>query len=316
MKRIREIKYNSSLDNTAQPAMFYNAEAGTVAPLLVGLHTWGGDYTQNCEPYTRWCMQNKWNFIHPHFRGPNRTPEAMGSELVVQDIADAVKYALNNGKIDEQRIYLIGGSGGGYAALLMAGRHPEIWAGVSAWCSITDIKAWHAESRLRQSGYDMDIEKSCGGDPAADKRAGAEAVKRSACAYLSKARTVNLDINAGIHDGHTGSVPVSHSLLAFNLAAMPEDAISRADINYIVNNQAIPERFGIPAEDPLYGKNKVLFRKTSGNARITIFDGSHDLIPAPGLTWLESRRKGKPPVWNITGGNIPASDCGGWQIQK
>lgn len=304
MRIIREIKYHSSVDNTMQLAISYQAETETPAPLLVGLHTWGGDYTQNCESYARWCIQNGWNFIHPHFRGPNRTPQAMGSELAVQDIVDAVKYARENGKIDEQRIYLIGGSGGGYAALLMAGRHPEIWAGVSAWCPISDIKAWYAECKSRQSEYAEDIEKSCGGNPAIDRNAECEAVKRSACTYLSKARTVNLDINAGIHDGHTGSVPVSHSLLAFNLAAMPEDAISRADIDYIVNNRAIPERFGIPAEDPLYGKNKVLFRKTSGNARITIFEGGHDLIPVSGLAWLESQRKDELPVWNINGVHI------------
>jgi len=61
---------------------------------------------------------------------------------------------------------LIGGYGGGYAALLMAGRHPEIWAGVSAWCPISDIEAWYAESKTSQSGYAENIEKSCSGNPA------------------------------------------------------------------------------------------------------------------------------------------------------
>lgn len=301
---MREIKYHSSIDNTMQPAISYNAETDAPAPLLVGLHTWGGDYTQNCEAYAGWCLKNGWNFIHPDFRGPNKSPQAMGSELAVQDIIDAVKYAQKNSKIDEQRIYLIGGSGGGYAALLMAGLHPEIWAGVSAWCPIFDIKAWHAESRIRSGGYDKDIETSCGGNPATEKNAGAEAVKRSACTYLSKATTVNLDINAGIHDGHTGSVPVSHSLLAFNLVARPEDIISQADIDYIIKNQAIPEHLGVPDEDPLYGTNKVLFRKTSGNTRITLFEGGHDLIAAAGMAWLESRRKGERPGWNIIGVDI------------
>ena len=30
-----------------------------------------------------------------------------------------------------------------------------------------------------------------------------------------------LDINTGIHDGHTGSVPVSHAVRGFNAAAGP-----------------------------------------------------------------------------------------------
>lgn len=316
MRKIKEIKYYSSADGSMQPAMFYHAGTNEPTPLLVGLHSWCSDYSKNCKDYVEWCGRNGWHFIHPDFRGPNCTPQSTGSELAVQDIVCAVKYAQENTGIDNNRIYLIGGSGGGYAALLMAGRHPEIWAGVSAWCPITNLKAWHIESKIRQTGYDKDIEKSCGGDPAVDKEADAEAVKRSACTYLTEARTVHLDISAGIHDGHSGSVPVSHSLLAFNLAAMTKDIISQADIDYIVKYQAIPEHFGVPVEDSLYGKNKVLFRKISGNTRITIFEGSHDLIPDPGLAWLADQRKGALPVWNITGAGFSTSGQGSRQISK
>ena len=132
-KEVQEIKYPSKADNTRQPALFY-APAGRAKPrpLLVGLHSWSGDYRQNNSPYGKWCIEQKWNFIHPNFRGPNRRPEATGSELVVADILSAVEFAKKNGAVDETRIYLVGASGGGYAALLLAGRAPEIWAGVSA----------------------------------------------------------------------------------------------------------------------------------------------------------------------------------------
>ena len=94
-KEIREIKYPSKADDSKQPALFYApAVQGEPRPLLVGLHSWSSDYKQAMSvPYAKWCIEKKWNFIHPNFRGPNRRPEATGSELVVADILSAVDYA-------------------------------------------------------------------------------------------------------------------------------------------------------------------------------------------------------------------------------
>ncbi len=113
--------------------MFYAPGSETAVPLIVALHTWSGDYKQGYHgAIEKWCIANGWAYIHPNFRGPNNRPEATGSELVVKDIVSAVEYVKGVTKIDESAIYLVGASGGGYTSLLMAGRHPEIWAGVSA----------------------------------------------------------------------------------------------------------------------------------------------------------------------------------------
>ena len=85
----------------------------------------------------------------PNFRGRNRRPEATGSELAVEDIVSAVDYGKRTTRIDENRIYLVGTSGGGYSCLLMAGRHPRLWAGVSAWVPIYDLEAWYYETKER-----------------------------------------------------------------------------------------------------------------------------------------------------------------------
>ena len=45
--------------------------------------------------------------------------------------------------MDDKRIYLVGISGGGQMALIMAGRAPNVWAGVSAWVPIADLAEWH-----------------------------------------------------------------------------------------------------------------------------------------------------------------------------
>ncbi|MHC4482805.1 MAG: alpha/beta hydrolase family protein, partial [Planctomycetota bacterium] len=114
-KKVREIRYISAADSTLQPALFYAPKTrAKAAPLLVALHTWSGNYTQKMSiPYAEWCIKKGWFFIHPHFRGPNWTKEATGSELVVADIISAVDYAKRHADVDSSRIYLVGASGGG-----------------------------------------------------------------------------------------------------------------------------------------------------------------------------------------------------------
>lgn len=291
-EEVQKIKYRSAADNTDQPALYYAPKIQDPVPLLVGLHTWSDDYTQTMSvPYAQWCIEHHWVFIHPSFRGPNIKPTACGSELVVKDILSAVEYAKKNAKIDEKRIYLVGASGGGYASLLMAGRAPEVWAGVSAWVPIIDLKAWHAESKTRKSNYFKNVEASCGGDPETDPKAAEEAQKRSASTYLAAAKNLPLDINAGIHDGHSGSVPISHSLRAFNLLAAEKDRISDEQIQFFVEKEKVPAGLEFKGSDALYGKKKVLFRRESGNARVTIFEGGHEPIFEAALPWLSQQKK-------------------------
>jgi hypothetical protein len=118
---------------------------------------------------------------------------------------------------------------------------------------------------------------------------------------LQNATEIPLDINTGINDGHKGSVPVSQSLKAFNALARIEDRLSDADITFITDNAQIPDNLKMSVNDQLYSNSKrpVLFRRVSGNARITVFDGGHDIIREAGLAWLEKQRKGTAPEWNI-----------------
>ena len=293
---VSEIKYPSSADSSDQPAMFYAPESKTPVPLLVGLHTWSANFKQvggRC-PYGLWCIKNDWAFIGPDFRGPNRRPEACGSQMAIDAIVSAVKYARKVATIDSNRIYLVGVSGGGHMAMLMAGRKPEIWAGVSAWAGISDLKAWHAECRKAKRRYANDIEKSCGGPPGASDKVDLEYKNRSPLTWLAEARKagVNLDINTGIHDGHRGSVPVSHTLRAFNAAAAPTDRISDADIAHMVAKAEVPTHLRKKLSDRTYGPKIPLLRKTSGSVRVTIFKGGHEIVPTAALTWL-SRQKRK-----------------------
>ncbi|MBO5959154.1 MAG: prolyl oligopeptidase family serine peptidase, partial [Lentisphaeria bacterium] len=175
-----EITYPCKFDSTLQPAIFQAAVSPEPRPLVVALHTWSFDHTQFNEAYGKLCRKYDFHLIHPKFRGPNWQRNACGSDLVVSDLEDAVAYMKKTVNVDEKRIYLVGGSGGGHCSLLMAGRRPDLWTAVSAWCPISDIAAWHKECKGGPCfRYAEHIESACGGDPATDEAAALDAKKRS-----------------------------------------------------------------------------------------------------------------------------------------
>jgi dienelactone hydrolase len=297
------VNYPTSIDNSQQPMLQFTAKGKEQRPLLVALHTWGGNHKQagGETVYARWCIENNWHFIHPEFRGPNNRPQACGSEMMVQDILDAVQYMKENHAVDNKRIYLIGVSGGGYASLLMAGRAPEVWAGVSSWAPITDIRTWWEQKNKQKSKYAKDIEKVIGGQPNTDKNAAKECIQRSALTYLHNAKKLNIDINAGISDGHRGgSVPFTHTLYAFNKLVPKKERLAQDLIERFYAAQQLPTELKQAKVDPLYGKKQPIYRKVHGNTRVTIFNGRHEIIHEAALNWLSHQRKGNPAVWAIS----------------
>jgi pimeloyl-ACP methyl ester carboxylesterase len=238
-------------------------------------------------PYAEWCIDNQWAFIHPDFRGPNTHPLATGSDYAIRDIIDAVDYASAVCEIDKRRIYMIGVSGGGYMALLMAANVPDLWAGVSAWVPIADLKAWYFESLDRKNRYAVDIENSVGGVPGSSALIDSMCAQRSPLTFLHPRLGVKLDINAGIHDGHEGSVPVSHAMRAFNAVALPCHRFLEQEIADIVRQESIPPHlYDSELNDPDYGNKKVFLRRHSNHSRLTLFDGGHEIVFKAGLRWL------------------------------
>lgn len=290
----------SSRDGTMQKVLFYVPPQATLegksapVPLLVALHTWSGGYEQG-PGYLPYAKQRRWVLIAPDFRGRNDRPEACASDLAVQDVLDAVAYARKNARVDPSRIYVVGSSGGGHMALMMAARAPQLWAGVSAWVPIADLATWHAENVLSKRGYAKMMEKVCGGPPGRPET-DAQYRARSPLFILPAAKGVALDINAGIHDGHTGSVPISHSLRAFNVLAEAnghaEKRLSEEEIAFMTAQEKVaPSLAGQCEKDP-ERKMPVLFRRAAGPVRVTIFEGGHDQEIAAALDWLARQRKG------------------------
>jgi dipeptidyl aminopeptidase/acylaminoacyl peptidase len=287
-------------DGAKQPAMWFAPPGEGKKPLLVGLHTWSSHYASagGDAVYAEWCIARDWAFIHPHFRGPNNTPDALGSDRAVQDVIESVEWAKKQTGVDESRIYLIGVSGGGHMAMQMAARHPETWAGVSAWCGISDVAQWYSEhvKNGKPDRYASNIEAALGHAPAKDDP---EAWKRSPASALKAATIVPLDINHGVHDGRKGSVPFIHSLQAFNAVVPREKQIPEEVIRSFYETQRLPGGWPAPDADPSYGKWKPVFRKSHVNTRVTIFEGGHEIVHQAALNWLAQQRQGQHAVWDV-----------------
>ena len=302
-RKVKEVYYKSVADNSTQPSLVYAPKnVDGKQPLLVALHSWSSDFLQEGgQPlFGDWCIQNEWFMIHPNFRGKNKTPKALGSDLAVADIVSAVEFMKSNYPVDGNRIYLVGTSGGGHMSLLMAGRHPEIWAGVSAWCGITDIYAWwEQKSAVGPERYAKEIEKAVGGKPDTDPEAAKQCRYRSPLTYLPKAGSVNLDINQGIDDGRKGSVPFTHALYAYNKVVAGTDALSQEDIDTLWETRKVPEHLQKKIKEPVYGRKYPIFRKSTDTCRVTLFKGQHEIIHEAALNWLRLQKKGTPAVWNV-----------------
>jgi dipeptidyl aminopeptidase/acylaminoacyl peptidase len=295
----RKVLIRSTIDDTEQPC-YVTAPGGLTAahepaPLLVSLHSWSGDVQQRnagLQQLEDLAVQRGWVHLFPHFRGANQHPDACGSEKAQQDILDAIAWAQNEYPVDRRRIYLTGSSGGGHMTLLMAGRHPDVWAAASAWVGISDLAAWHASHA--DARYGAMLRACCGGAPGDGPEVDQQYRVRSPLTHLHRAARVPLDIAAGIHDGHSGSVPIRHSLDAFNCLAraLDAEAVSEQEIQQLSRRQG---RLDDPQPsdriaDPVLGRG-IHLRRRAGPARVTIFEGGHESVPAAAIAWLEQHRK-------------------------
>ena len=143
----------------------------------------------------------------------------------------------------------------------------------------TDLAVWHAQGKHVEA-----LEKSCGGAPGDSPAVDAEYAKRSPITYLKKAKGTTMHIQAGIKDR---IVPVNHALLAFNEVAAAADRISDEDIRFFVEKAEVPPKLQADLSDPTYGKKQPLFRRKSGNATVTIFDGGHQLVATAATAWIQ-----------------------------
>jgi enterochelin esterase-like enzyme len=272
-----------------------DGDEGSARPLVVSLHTWGGDHTQkDTEDMDEHAQQLGWIYVFPDFQGPNKRPEACGSELVQQNILEAVVWAKATYPVDASRIYLTGASGGGHMTLLMAARYPEIWAAACAFVGISDLAAWH--DRHADDQYGDDTRACTGGRPGQSEAIDEQFRARSPLTYLGNPKLAELDlpldILAGIFDGHTGSVPIRHSIDAFNAVASSagRPTVSEAEIQELTLGEGsgrLGHKQPSDCEVDLALGREIHLRRAAGRARLTIFEGGHEGIGTAAVDWLQ-----------------------------
>lgn len=296
-----KVTVSSSIDGATQPCYVILPDRyikrQQPVPLLVSLHSWSAGVEQRNAPLEAEAARRGWIYLFPHFRGPNQHPDACGSLKAQQDILDALDWTLEKYQVDRQRIYLAGVSGGGHMTMLMAGRHPERWTAASAWVGISDLAAWH--ERHKDDRYGAMMRKSCGGAPGDSETVDQQYRARSPLSWLHRSLPVPLDIAAGVHDGHKGSVPVVHSLEAFNVIAraagsrqiQPEEIAQISGENGRLENPTPEDR----VQDASFGR-AIYLRRHAGRSRVTIFEGGHEGIARATTAWLARFEKPKEPV--------------------
>jgi dipeptidyl aminopeptidase/acylaminoacyl peptidase len=291
---VEQIEIPSSLDGNKQRALWYDSGSRRPRPLLVVLHSWSADYEQNLDiPFAEFAIDNDWVFIHPDFRGPNRRPQATASDLAVQDVLDAVAFARARATVDGARVYLVGYSGGAMKALVLAGRHPEVWAGVAAWSPVYDIPDWYRYNKGLSPHYRRSIVASCGGPPRPGTAAEAECRERSPFAHLARAAgQVPILIAHGMGDL---TVPLRHALDAYDALAAPGDRFTDEQRDYIDTFGKLPPglRETSPRADPEFDRAGVPIRleRRSRTVTLVLHRGGHDMVYNAGLRWLSQQRR-------------------------
>jgi cephalosporin-C deacetylase-like acetyl esterase len=284
----------STKDGKIQPAYFFASHSGLSRPLVVSLHAWSSGYDEK-DPLSWQCVHKNYNYIHPHFRGPNWTFEACGSPLVISDIEDAITYAIKHSNVDVNEIHIIGGSGGGYATLLAYMNTQHHVKSFSAWVPISNLIDWFYETKSREPKHSMDIAKAITGLDNIDDNYvinESEAKKRSPLFMTTPVQQrikSKLYIYAGVHDGYTGSVPITHSINIYNKVVRDFNTNEK---DALVNDDTIIKLLTYrgaqsTSNDSIGGRRIIYQTKYKDKTQLIIFEGGHESLSNVALNHIK-----------------------------
>lgn len=288
---IQDITIPSTADGTDQPVLWLPPSGDGVKPLLVILHSWSSNYLQHAGiPYALWAQENGWAVIAPEFRGRNDDADAIGSELAVQDVVDAIDFATAQDGVDGTRVFAVGYSGGGMMSLLLAGRHPDKVTAVAAWGPVYDLVAFYQQSRTAGRHYYWEIATACGGDPRRDGFAAQEeCLRRSPKTYLDAAREAGVPVYLG-HGLWDSILSPRQSGEAFNQLADPEDRFTEDELA-LLSRWRVPTDIPEPLEAQSYfgpGDPEVFLSIRSASVQLVYFRSNHDMAYQATMRWFAS----------------------------
>ncbi len=121
----------SAIDGTIQPYNLYippDAENGELLPTVVALHGHGATWESWFLATTveDWAGEHGYVVVCPHGRG-NLFYRGEGATDVFEALSDAIEHA----PIDEERLFLVGHSMGGWGTWYLGSTHADRWAGIA-----------------------------------------------------------------------------------------------------------------------------------------------------------------------------------------
>lgn len=277
---LKKDSIQSSLDKNIQIFYYDKSTSPKPQPLVVELHEWSSSASSQKNIIAEQSHLKNWNYILPNFRGANNQLKACCSEFVIADIDEAIDWAMKYMNVNPKKIYVIGNSGGGYATLAMYMKSRHKIKAFSAWSSISDLATWYEESLERKNKYAADIVSCSSPNGGFDAE---KARERSPLFWetpLKKRKKSYLHIYAGIHDGYTGSVPISHSIKFYNKLLIDTDEtdnaryVSAEDAATMLTTQSLPSKKSIKKID----NRVILYQKSSKRIKLTIFEGTHEIL--------------------------------------
>lgn len=284
---VDEVEIISTADGAAQPAWWLPPE-DDAQPLVVILHSWSSDYRQHAGiPYAMWAEENGWAAVAPNFRGVNDDSEAIGSDLAVQDVVDAIDWALSQEGVGGQRVYAVGYSGGGMMSLLLAGRHPDKVDAVAAWGPPYDLIWFYEQSANEGRSYAEHIRSGCGGNPTTDPEAEAECLHRSPKTHLDAAREEGVAVMLG-HGIRDRLLNPRQSAVAFNQLADESDRFTEEQLEQIGRSSLPEELRGWVAAETFFGEGdpEPVFARQSAKVLLVFMDSDHEMVYEAAARWL------------------------------
>jgi dipeptidyl aminopeptidase/acylaminoacyl peptidase len=131
--------------------------------LLVNVH--GGPTGQalaDWNPRVQRYVSRGWAALQPNYRGSTgygasylRALDGQWGNRDVADVASGIRHAVKEGWADGSRVAVMGGSAGGFTALLVAAMHPDLIGAVVALYPVTDLLDLHATTHRFESGYNL-----------------------------------------------------------------------------------------------------------------------------------------------------------------
>lgn len=271
------VTISSKLDGNTQKAFYHPTPSGQPMPLVVSLHSWSGDYAQ-FDSLSLLCHAQNYNYIHPDFRGPNWGKKSCCSEFVISDIDDAIAFAITNGNVDTTQIYLVGASGGGYAALGSLIKSKYSYKAVSVWVPITDLVAFYEQGEVRKNKFPEDIILCTGSERGELNHK--NAYERSPLFWSVPGEKLNTTVNiyAGVFDGIQGPVPITHALNFYNkLIALKGNCDSTAFVTERERVMLLEHKVVDKWASNIEGR-QIFLKKECANVLLTIFKGGHEIL--------------------------------------